>query len=300
MHRRCRLAVPFLLCYVPILATAIAQDNVWVGRKFWPKRNCKAMVGDKEVPKNLLTVPLIPEMTEGDSLWVGKGWVKKSDVVPFDQAVEYYTDYLRDNPGSNWAYECRGCVWREKGEFDNALKDFDEAIRLDPLSASSRGNRGNAWREKGDLDKALTDYTEAIRLDPEAPGSYNNRGNIWFLRGDFDRALKDYAEVLRIAPQSVALFNNVAFICAASPDAKHRDGRKAVELATKACELTSWKNHNTLDTLAAAYAETGDFEKAVEWQTKATDMAPEKEKDDHRSRIDLYKSRKPFRFGSKK
>jgi len=75
-----------------------------------------------------------------------------------------------------------------------------------------------------------------------------------------------------------------------------RDGKRAVELATRVCELTEWKYANPLDTLAAAYAEVGDFDKAVEWQEKAsklyTDADDRKKGED---RLKLYQQRKPYR-----
>lgn len=83
---------------------------------------------------------------------------------------------------------------------------------------------------------------------------------------------------------------------ATSPDESFRDGRKAVALATHACELNEWKNDMVLDTLAAAYAEAGDFNKAVEWQEKAFQMTTDtKNKHEYQDRLRLYKDKKPYR-----
>ena len=68
-----------------------------------------------------------------------------------------------------------------------------------------------------------------------------------------------------------------------------RDGKAAVKCATKACELTNWKNANCINTLAAAYAEIGRFEDAVATPQKAIDLALEDDLADYQSRIELYK-----------
>ncbi len=57
--------------------------------------------------------------------------------------------------------------------------------------------------------------------------------------------------------------NNLAWALAACPNAQLRNGAEAVELATRACELTGYQNPTPLATLAAAYAETGQFREAV-------------------------------------
>ncbi len=83
---------------------------------------------------------------------------------------------------------------------------------------------------------------------------------------------------------------------AACPEAKFRDGKKAIQLSTLACELTRWKNPVVLDTLAAAQAEAGDFAAAVKWQLSAIERLPdERQKTDYRSRLALYQAKQPYR-----
>src|SRR5207248_2876355 len=91
--------------------------------------------------------------------------------------------------------------------------------------------------------------------------------------------------------------NNRAYLLATTLNDKVRDGRKALEDATKACELTSWSNPGYLDTLAVAYAEVGDFERAIQWQKKALeDAAFEKEWGENaRAQLSLFRQRKPYR-----
>jgi hypothetical protein len=93
-------------------------------------------------------------------------------------------------------------------------------------------------------------------------------------------------------------FNDYAWLLATGTREGIRNGVKAVELASEACRLTDWKNAAYLDTLAAAYAEKGEFDAALEWQTKAVQTAkdePQEVRTELESRIPLYKARKPYR-----
>ena len=75
-----------------------------------------------------------------------------------------------------------------------------------------------------------------------------------------------------------------------------RDGTRAIESASRACELSGWKDANDIDTLAAAYAEAGDFDAAVKWQTKANALyADAGDKATGQERLKLYRENKPYR-----
>jgi tetratricopeptide (TPR) repeat protein len=191
----------------------------------------------------------------------------------------------------------RGCAWYWKNDYTKAIADFDEVIRLDPQYVKAYVYRASAWYRKTEYDKAIRDYTEAIRLDPTLAGVYVERGDARRDKGEWAEAAADYAEAIGRGSNLANAYDGRAWIWAACPDAKHRDGKRAVESATKSCELTAWKVPNNLDTLAAAYAESGDFLSAVKWQAKAVALATdEDDKAAYSTRLKLYRAKKPYRL----
>jgi hypothetical protein len=89
--------------------------------------------------------------------------------------------------------------------------------------------------------------------------------------------------------------NNLAWVLATSPVDQLRDGKRAIELATKACKLTDYKKPHILSTLAAAYAETGDFETAKKWSQKAVELGEGEEKEALEKELESYRAGKPVR-----
>ena len=199
-----------------------------------------------------------------------------------------------------WKNRGSGCYKkgrsRAKKDYDKAIDDYTEAIRLDPGIAPAYNNRGAAWGAKKDFDKVIADCNEAIRLDPGFAFAYDNRGNAWRVRKNYDKAIADYNEAIRLDPKYAYAYGKLAWLRATRPEESLRDGKKAIEFATRGCELTEWKDANMLATLAAAYAEVGDFDKAVEWQEKANKhYANADDRKKGEDRLKLYKDRKPYR-----
>jgi tetratricopeptide (TPR) repeat protein len=226
----------------------------------------------------------------------GEDLRKKGD---FDGAIKEFTDAIQLDPQFSWPYNNRGLARTAKGEFEQALSDYDEAIRLDANYAFAFNNRGLVWTAKGELDKALKDYAEAIRINPKYVFPYYNRGIVWVRKEDFGKAIGDFAEAIQLDPQFPAPNNEIAWIRATCPDPEFRAGEEAIRFATRACELTGWKSYAELDTLAAAYAEAGEFTNAVIWQMTAVEKAPDKQKQSVSERLELYRSNQPFHQKSK-
>jgi hypothetical protein len=90
--------------------------------------------------------------------------------------------------------------------------------------------------------------------------------------------------------------NLLAWLLATCPDEKCRDGKKAVESALRACELTNWEVAGIIDTIAAAYAEAGDFDRAVKYQSMALEDTDYQEEhgEGGRKKLELYTERKRY------
>jgi serine/threonine protein kinase/tetratricopeptide (TPR) repeat protein len=133
--------------------------------------------------------------------------------------------------------------------------------------------------------------------------AYHNRGqSVKHRGGGYGETIGDYEAAVRIDPGYARAFSDLAWLRAACPAAEFCDGAKAIENATKACELTDWKSHSYVGTLAAVYAEVGDFATAVKWQKEAIDLLTEDKRDkwqgSYESRLKLYQSGKPYRGGN--
>jgi len=255
----------------------------------------------KQQTGSVATIPrgnqLRVEVVNGNWFWVlwdgNKGWIHKKDIIPISQGIDYFTNAIERSPNAG-DYNNRALVWEFRGDLDKAMADYNKAIRLDPKYPTAFNNRGMVWAQQGRYDQAIADFGEAIKLDPKFIDAYYNRSNAYYAAGEFENSVTDYTKILQIDPKDIEAQNALAWLLATCADPHFRDGKRAVQLATKACELVEWKQAGCLDTLAAAYAESGDFENAIKWQQQAIDLAPSDQKERFQSRLALYREGKPF------
>lgn len=245
----------------------------------------------------------------------------------YDAAISLYTEVIEANPKAALAYNGRALAYRGKGETAKALADFDEAVRLKP-SLMFYYNRGVTRYETGDDKSAVADLTRALQSKPGDPRAralclvararcyinqaksgpalsdlnaaiklrqdseaYRLRGIIHKVAHQYEKSLADYEKAIALDPKNADAYSTEAYLLSVCPAPKYRDGAKAVRYATKACELTEWRDAGAIDALAAAHAETGDFDKAIEFQKKADELDKKVDPD----RLALFEKHQPIR-----
>jgi Tfp pilus assembly protein PilF len=148
---------------------------------------------------------------------------------------------------------------------------------------------------KKEYRKAIDAYSVTIAQEPTNWFAFQGRADTYLGIGKQAEALADYEEASKLDPNNSGVLNNLAWLLATSPDDDLRDGKRAIELATKACDVTDYKQAHILSTLAAGYAETGDFETAKKWSSKAVEIGEDSMKEQLAKELESYKEGKPWR-----
>lgn len=212
-----------------------------------------------------------------------------------DEAFKQADLAVEDQPNNAMALNARGWVLYKQGKIDDAIYDLTRAIRRAPRLSIAYGNRGVCYVSANEFDKAIADHSKHLELDPRSPFALANRGVAWLGKGDFAKAKQDFESAEKLAPELDETLNGFAWFLATCPDETFRNGKLAVEKAKKACEISGNKDWYQLDTLAAAYAETGDFESAIKWAKKAIDVAPEAKKKLCQEQLARFERKEPAR-----
>ena len=205
-----------------------------------------------------------------------------------------FSDFLLTNPNDAQALAGKADALVCLDKYDDAIANYSRAIELDPKWFDYLG-RGIAYKAKGDQTKALQNFDKGIAMAPTVPALYVYSGAVLSARGDPSGARADFEKVSALVSDNRNGFNRYGWTLATSRVSAYRDGATAVQYATRACEQTSWKNADLLDTLAAAYAEDGQFDQAVKWQMSALEVGGNIDRDDFEARLAMYRKREPFR-----
>jgi tetratricopeptide (TPR) repeat protein len=215
----------------------------------------------------------------------------------WDLAVKEFDEVLRLDPKNADAFYNRGAAKFAKQQYDGALADIDAAVRLRPRDADALLARAAVRIEQGLPKLAIGDLDAALGIDPENVEAYCERGKLREESGEYRLALYDYQLALKRASDDPLVLNYLAWLLSTAPDPALRDGPRAIELAVRAVKLENSKEWDTIDTLAAAFAESGKFPEAVRAEQEALKLAPSEEHPDLRSRLELYQAKRAYRLG---
>jgi Flp pilus assembly protein TadD len=212
-----------------------------------------------------------------------------------DNAIAEYKRAITIKPRYAKAYNNLGIAYVNKGRLDGAISAFKKTLTIEPYNANAYYNLGIAYERKSLHNEATSQFKKAIELNRNYLRAHIKLGALLIAQGKVIGAINVYREAISYNPDDHRLYNNLAWIYATSSNNNIRNGEEAVSLATRACELIGFKDALALGTLAAAYAEKGNFKKAIEYQMKAIELVQNEEKPGFLGRLQLYRSEQPYR-----
>lgn len=213
----------------------------------------------------------------------------------YNAAIQDFTRAIEIEAKNPLVLNNRALAYIALNDLDNALKDLQAALNLVPKYPEALNNRGVVHQELMALDKAIADFTEALKIYPQYVDALENRAIAYVENNESAKAIADLESAIRFRPNSYQAVNDLAWLLATAPEDSIRNKERALTLATKACEITEYKQWNTLDTLAVVLAENGKFTEAKEWLGTALTLAPEDEKERLQSHLELVMAEKTVR-----
>ena len=250
-----------------------------------------------------------------------------------DEALPHLVEAARRRPDNAQYQNDLAVALVGAGKRTEAMEHYQRAAALEPNNARYQNNFATALLRAGDLAAALQHYRAAIAADPNFFEPYSNLGALFFFRRQYNDAAQQYIQAMQLNPTNAAIrfnaartflklgdsanalaqfteaerlrpdwaepLNARAWVLATSVDDKTRNGAEAVKLAEKTADLTSHQQPAALNTLAAAYAEVGRFDDAINTANQALELATHSNQTNLTVKIQhalsLYETRAPFR-----
>lgn len=214
-----------------------------------------------------------------------------------------WADVLAKNPTCPEAYYERATYLTDEGKLPEAMEAYQTAIRLRENYSEAYNNLGYLYTRMGNIPKVLFYMEQAVKFGPENHRARFNLALAQYQTGVSRKAAENLRRLLEVYPDDVLVLNFLAVILASDPDPSLRNGPEAITLALKACRLTPPRDPDLADrlaTLAMAYAETGQFDRALETAQSAETLAQQQGNETSRKtilvHIGSYKQREPVRI----
>ncbi len=273
---------------IVLSACAWKQTTYWRNSEtLWPR--ALAVTTDNDVALTNLGTSLMDRGQLDDAL----SYFQKA------LAVRSRSEHSHYNLSLALIHDSVGNVLARKGRADEAIAHFRQAIEFRPDYPDAHYNLGTVLFRSRDLDGAIAEWRITLSLHPNDPGTNANLGNALVQKGLLWEAATHYEVALRSEPDSPVALNNLAWLLSAGPDDSLRNGAVAVELARNLNRVSKQNNPFFIRTLAAAYAEAGQFDVAIETAQGASELANAQGQHDLAVQIqdetNLYRQHLPFR-----
>ena len=251
----------------------------------------------------------------------------------FQQARQACLQLISERPSHYQPYFYLGSISSKQKEHRETVRYLRKVVELKPDHIQAYRGLAEAYEALSEVDEAVEQYIKMLEIRPGYVEGYLRFAILMIEQGEFDvphkyrtqqlfespayikaaitlteelverrqilRACQHFRHILELAPDSVAALNGLAWIQAASATEEIRNPAEALRLALEACKLTNNENPEALDTLAAAYAAGGNFDKAIEISQNAISLAKASDKLPLAGRIAkrlaLYQQKRPYR-----
>jgi tetratricopeptide (TPR) repeat protein len=194
----------------------------------------------------------------------------------FSSLQAMWTDVLVKNPSCPEAhYERAACLIKE-GRLREAEQAYLTAIRLREDYSEAHNNLGALYTQLGNLTKAVHHMGRAVEIRPDNHIARANLARLQYRLGATRDAAENFRQLLKDWPTHTPAMSALARILASDGDDRLRNGPEALTLALESCRLTPPGDPGMaerLHTLAMAYAETGQFDRAIQTARTAADLA---------------------------
>lgn len=216
-----------------------------------------------------------------------------------EKAVEVLNRAAQSNPKSADIQIILGVDLKELKRYSEAVDALQKAVELGPERVLAHFELAGALQGTGRLKESFVVYENLLGKWPEHLPAYRASARVALELKQTAKAIEILDTGAKQFKEDPIIANDLAWLLATSSDSRLRDGRRAVALAERFSMLADHHDPNRLDTLAAAYAEIGDFEKARSTLDRAIELAePAGDKsllEDLKMRRELYQRDQPYR-----
>lgn len=229
-----------------------------------------------------------------------QGWIELlSRTRRTDEARRQMQQWLEKRPDSIDARLTLATMHLQEGKLDQVRELLQPLADAGTQRADVYQLLGVVRNRQGESEQAISLFRRGLALAPGNAGLHAELSAVLAQKGETESAIEHAWLAHKIQPGEALVKNALARLLATAADARLRDGATAEKLARNACERTSYRNPHLMDTLAAAYAELGRFDEAVQMQKKALETlkGPESALESMKMRLQLYEAGRAFHEG---